>query len=129
MQDFIFWNWPFAAASALMFITFLVHVIAGGREAVKPLFADESIPKQAKVTLYYAWHLISAGLFASALVFLAAALRPEWTSIAWAAGLMVAIFALVGVVQTVFMRLPLAMLPQWVVFAPIAALAIWGATR
>lgn len=89
----------------------------------------KDLPKQARMTLLFVWHLISAGLLASALVFLAAALRPEWIAIGWAAGLMVAVFALVGIAQTIIMRLPLMMVPQWMIFAPIAALAIWGAMR
>jgi glucan phosphoethanolaminetransferase (alkaline phosphatase superfamily) len=122
----IVWNWPFAAAAGLMAAVFLLHLFAGGREAVRPLLDAESLPKQARMTLYYAWHLVSAGLLAAALVFLAAALRPEWIAIGWAAGLMVAVFALVSIVQTVLMRLPITMVPQWIFFAPIAALAIWG---
>lgn len=128
-SDFIVWNWPFAAASFLTFLVFGIHLFAGGREAVKPMLAAEGLSRQAKMTLYYAWHLITVGLLAAALVFLVAALRVEWLPIAWAVGLVMALFAAVSMVQTVLMRLPLTMVPQWMFFGPIAALALWASMR
>ncbi|MDD9910678.1 MAG: hypothetical protein OXR62_13435 [Ahrensia sp.] len=128
MADFIVWNWPFAVASALTLAVFVLHVVAGGRE-VRPVLNDQTLGRQARMTLAYAWSLVSAGLLATALVFLAAALRPEWVAIGWAAGLMVAIFAVVSLWQTVANKLPITMVGQWMFFAPIAALALWGATR
>lgn len=122
------WNWPFLAAAVLMGVVALVHIFPGGKEGIKPLMQSEDMDRQAKMTLYYAWHLVTAGLIASTLVFLAAALRPEWVAIGWAAGLMVLVFALVSLVQTIAFRLPLTMVPQWMIFGPIAALALWGAS-
>lgn len=129
VMDFIIWNWPFAVAAVLTFVIFGIHLFAGGREAARPLLDATCLDQQARMTLYYAWHVVSAGLLAASLVFLAAALRPEWVAIGWAAGLMMAVFALVSIVQTIAYRLPLTMVPQWMFFVPVAALALWGAAR
>ena len=125
----IVWNWPFAVASAFAVAAFLFHVIVGGRRSLSPMLAEDGLPRHARMTLWYVWHLISAGLLATALVFLGAALRPEWIVIAWAVGLLLAVFSVIALAQTVLMRLPVGMVPHWILFAPAAALAIWGAMR
>lgn len=126
IRDFLVWNWPFAIAALLMAITALVHLFAGGKEAARPLLKSEGLSQQAIMTLYVAWHMVTVGLFASSLVFLAVALRPEWLAIGWAAGIMIGIWGLVSIVQTIAFKLPILMVPQWMVCLPVAALALWG---
>ncbi|WP_114390170.1 hypothetical protein [Notoacmeibacter marinus] len=123
-------KWPFALAAILMGATFFIHLVAGGRQAVRPLLADSgTMPLDARMTLYYAWHVVSIWLAFATLIFFLAAFRPEFEAIAWANGVMAAAFGILAVVVTVLKRLPAAMLPQWVLFLPVAGLAIWGAIR
>ena len=122
-------SWPLLIAAGLMAAITLLHIFGGGREAARPLVADSNLPKNAKMTLFYAWHLVTIALAFMAFVFLAAALRPEFVAIAWAFGWLTALFATFSVLQTLVMRLPFSMLPQWVLFAPVAALVLWGTTQ
>ena len=122
-------SWPLLIAAGLMAAITLLHIFGGGREAARPMMSDSSLPKNAKMTLFYAWHLVTIALAFMAFVFLAAALRPEFVAIAWAFGWLTALFAAFSVLQTFVMRLPFSMLPQWVLFAPVAALVLWGTTQ
>lgn len=122
-------KWPFALAAILMAATFFIHLVAGGRQAVRPLLGSAEAATDVKMTLYYAWHIVSIWLAMAALIFFLASFRPEFEAIAWVFGVMAAAFGLLALVITVLKRLPMAMLPQWVLFLPVAGLAIWGAIR
>jgi hypothetical protein len=47
------------AAAALAGATFVIHVVAGGKAAVRPLLADETLPVESKWLNYYCWHITS----------------------------------------------------------------------
>ena len=118
-------SWPLMIAAILMAAITLLHIFGGGRE-VRPVLADESLGRRSRMTLLYAWHLVTIALAFMAFIFLAASVRPEFVAIAWALGWMTAFFAAFSILQTLFMRLPFSMVPQWVLFAPVAALVLWG---
>ena len=122
-------SWPLLIAAGLMAAITLLHIFGGGREAARPMMEVDNLSKSAKMTMFYAWHLVTIALAFMAFVYFAAALRPEFVAIAWAFGWLTAFFAVLSVLQTLVMRLPLSMLPQWVLFAPVAALVLWGTTQ
>ena len=78
------------------------------------------------MTLYYAWHLVTVALAFMALVLAAAVIRPEFVPLAWAMGWLTALFAATAIIITLVRRLRWTVLPQWIFFAPVAALTLWG---
>lgn len=113
-------------SAVLMGGIFVVHVTLGGRESVRPLLANEALPLVARMTLYMAWHMVSAAIALMAVIFLAASLRPEFLSLAFGAVVLSSVFGFVSAGVTLAKRLPITVLPQWVLFLPVAFVAYMG---
>ena len=118
-------NWPLAGAAALSALTTLIHVFLGGPESARPLLASE-LRRVPKFTNYYCWHLVTITLAAMAFGFAVAAIAPgaEISAITWT--LVAAAFAIWSVALFIWKRMHPLALPQWALFAPIAALGFWG---
>ncbi|MEM7546806.1 MAG: hypothetical protein AAF367_14840 [Pseudomonadota bacterium] len=119
-------NLPFLLAAALSFITFLIHLFAGGPEVARPLLQSSDLAPVPKLTAYYCWHLVSITLAAMSVGFLIPAVSGTdrnmaimWTAIA--AG-----FAVWSGLLVIWKRQPPLHLPQWALFLPIAVCGIWG---
>ncbi|HSX62266.1 MAG TPA: hypothetical protein VLF18_18945 [Tahibacter sp.] len=114
-----------AAAAAVAFATFLIHTFVGGREIARPLLAARDLPRIPRLTAYYCWHMVTILLLA-----MSAALG--WT----AAHANTPLAVLMLVLALAFTALSLALvvayrvrpwyLPQWSLFAAIAALTGLG---
>lgn len=119
-------NIAFAIAAFGSILICGIHIVAGGRENVRPLLQAKELPQGVAVTLYYSWHLVSITLAAMGVFFLLAALNETYVSLAVAASTLSALFAALSLFITAVKRLRFADLPQWVFFAPVAVCGFWG---
>lgn len=119
-------NFWLLAAAGLASATCGLHVIAGGREAARPLLASLDLDRVAKYTNYYCWHLVTITIAALAIAFATAAFPATSQSLAvFATGASFA-FALLNLVMIARFRLPLREFGQWVLFLAIALLGLTG---
>ncbi|MER7112086.1 hypothetical protein [Streptomyces sp. NPDC000229] len=107
-----------------------VHVIAGGRDVVRPLL-EGNLPDEPRRVLHAVWHMVTADLIlaAAVLIWLALGDRPGGETIAW---LLAAHFvAYSGVFLALSLATnwsrPLLRLPQWMLLLPVAMLSAAGA--
>ena len=114
------------AAAIASFITFGIHVFAGGRVIAAPLLKARDIPPVAKFTQYYCWHGITIVLFAMGAAFLWAARYPDGVELAWLATALAAAFMLWGQALIIWKKQSTRLMPQWILFALIAALGLAG---
>lgn len=107
-----------------------IHIVAGHFDPVRPLL-DSAMPEVPKRTLHAVWHWVSVDLVLAALTSVAAAVvEPEGT-----ASIALLTAAHFGAYTIVFMVIATALpgphrllrLPQWMLLAPIAILALAGA--
>ena len=125
MIDFTALNAPLAVAAGLSAFTACIHAFLGGRDVARPLLQAD-MARVPKFTNYYCWHIVTIVLVAMALGFAHAAVAPAamigavtWTLIA-------AAFAVWSIALFLWKRMHPFALPQWALFAPIAALGVWG---
>ncbi|WP_336317858.1 hypothetical protein [Streptomyces lavendofoliae] len=107
-----------------------VHVVAGGRDVVRPLRACH-LPDEPRRVLRAVWHMVTADLILAAVALIGLAVRhhPGGDLVAW---LLAAHFVAYAVV---FLAISLAAdwsrpwlrLPQWLLLLPVGALAAAGA--
>ena len=124
-------NYWWIGAGVLCLFTALLHLIAGGRDVVRPLTAA-TMDETARGTLYACWHLVTAALFLSAMALLGLGLRPAYPGaqlLALGISLLFVAFALVFLCITWSRdwRPRLFKLPQWLLLLPVGLLALWGA--
>ena len=117
--------WWLLAAVAMAAIAAL-HIVGGGAELARPLLDQKVLGAAVTFNLYYAWHLVSITLVAMALAYGAAAVSPRHRSLAVASHLLVLAFAILNVVVGLRTGLFPWGLPQWVLFAPVAAVGLLG---
>lgn len=126
-------NKRLALASIVAALATAVHFFAGSNDVATPRLAS-GLPDEVPLTLYAAWHMVSALLGSSAVV-LARAARPRYRSRMRAAVRLVAflwlassaVFLVVAATQPgegLFLELP-----QWILLLPVGLLAWWGADR
>lgn len=119
-------NYWFLAAAVLSALTCVVHVILGGRESVRPLFAATHFDHVAKFTNYYCWHLVTIAIAALAVMFAMAARSGASDDLAVAASAVALMFALWSCGMIMRHRLHPLQFPQWALFLPIACLGFVG---
>lgn len=107
-------------AGALSLLTFLIHLIAGGKEIARPLLAAEGLARGPKLVAYYCWHMVSILLAVMAGSFLYAAVMPEAVALAVVMTVLAGCFALLSLGLAVATRSRLRDLPQWAFFVAIA---------
>jgi hypothetical protein len=119
------------SASVLAAVVTAIHVVAGGNDVAAPLLAS-ALPEAPKLTLYAVWHMVSALLGMSAVVFGMASHPRHIASLSPAARVLAIlwlgsglVFLLVAATQPgegLFLKLP-----QWALLLPVASLAWLGA--
>ncbi len=117
--------WLVAAAGASA-LTMLIHLVAGGREAARPLLATDGLAKIPKFTLYYCWHLVTIAIVMMAAGFFYASGLGGGTDIAVAATAGAILFTIWNLLMIVVFKLRLLHFPQWILFATIAILGLCG---
>lgn len=121
-------NWIVLSAGILASATALIHLIAGGKDVVRPLLAS-SIDEVLKLTLYACWHLVSAALFISSFALLGhgAGLYNSPQTVAFVS-MMWLMFGAVFLVVTLGVAKPRGLLrfPQWALLVPVGLLGLWG---
>jgi hypothetical protein len=116
----------FLGAAGLSAFTFVLHVVAGGRETAGPLLESTELGRIAKYTSYYCWHLVTISIASIAAAFLFAA-QPggNFSLAAFATGLSFA-FAVLNIAIAARFGLPFWEFGQWVLFLGIALLGLAG---
>jgi hypothetical protein len=104
----------------------LVHVILGGRHIVRPLLADTNLPRMSKWTLYMCWHFVTITLAGMALAFLLAGQPGGNRALAVFATGAAVLYALTNIGMNIALGLRHSRHPQWMMFAPLAALGAMG---
>ncbi|MBT2529365.1 hypothetical protein J7E91_29200 [Streptomyces sp. ISL-99] len=107
-----------------------IHIIAGGRDVVRPLLAGD-VPAEPRRVLHAVWHMVSVdlALAAAALIWLSLADRPGGDAMAWliAAHFVAYSAAFLVVTLAAGWSKPLLRLPQWMLLLPVAVSAAAGA--
>ncbi len=116
----------FLAAALASFGGFLLHIIAGGPQLVSPLLQTQGLHRVVKFTHYYCWHMVTIILFAMGLSFARSGLSPEQTDLAIMATALAISFSLWGGGLISWKQQKTAHMPQWLLFAGIAALGAVG---
>ncbi|MFF7717699.1 hypothetical protein [Streptomyces sp. NPDC007988] len=113
------------AAGALATVTALIHLVAGGRDVVRPLLSS-TLDDEPLRTLHAVWHFATADLFFSGVALATLATRPApYAPLVLFIAAHFLAYAAVFVVITLradWSR-PLLRLPQWMLLLPVAALA------
>ncbi|GAB2892029.1 hypothetical protein GCM10027074_70210 [Streptomyces deserti] len=115
------------AAGSLATATALIHVIAGGRDVVRPLLASR-LGAEPLRTLHAVWHFVSVDLLfcGAALIALAAGPAPNTPLVLFITAHFLAYAAVFLVITLrVGWSRPLLRLPQWLLL-PVAVLAGTG---
>lgn len=113
-------------ASLFAAITWMIHVIAGGREVVAPLL-DSDIAWVPRITHYYCWHMVTITLAVMALGFAYGGFFEQGLDVAWLVEILAILFALWNVALGLWKRpKPWYALPQWVLFLAISVVALPG---
>ncbi|WP_374427297.1 hypothetical protein [Tabrizicola sp.] len=117
--------WLMTAGLAALVLD-LVHIFPGGREIHRPMVAARW-PDPAKAVWSVVWHAATAVMALGGLALIAAGLLPQ---VAWAlAALPVALFLSFAILFLFYGQKRLGtvwVLPQWLAFLSIAALALVG---
>lgn len=116
----------FLSAAGVAALICAIHVVAGGREAVRPLLASIELNQSAKYTHYYCWHLVTITIGALAAAFAYASRPGAGPDVAVLATGMSFLFALLSIVQIAIFRLPMKEFGQWVLFLGLALLGLAG---
>jgi len=107
-----------AAVAALIAV---IHFFAGGREAVRPLLLQNTLPPVVTLTHYYCWHLVTIMLVGLAGAFGYASLAPDGLVLAVFATVAAGLFAVWGFALVLWQAQRHRDMPQWMLFALLAA--------
>ncbi|PWK60061.1 hypothetical protein [Roseicyclus mahoneyensis] len=115
---------PFTLAAALSAAWLALHLVAGGRQILRPLRLSALDPV-VRDTHFLCWHFTSVAIGAMAVFFTLAAVSGIAAYGVAGAGLAAA-FWLCGVGLVIALRQRHADLPQGWLFLPVAFLGLWG---
>ncbi|MCU0827333.1 MAG: hypothetical protein MUE52_07980 [Tabrizicola sp.] len=119
--------WLLAAGVAALLLN-LIHIFLGGREIHRPMVAAHW-PEPAKAVWSVVWHATTAVMAFGGLALIAAAYRPDQALALSALPITLFVSAAVLFVFYGLKRLgSLWILPQWIAFSAISALAVVGLT-
>lgn len=113
-------NTWYLIAAVMALLTCLTHVVLGGRELVRPLLADTTLPRVVRLTHYYCWHLVTIALALMTAGLALAAWSTAYRQLGIAATLMALLFGLLNLAYALKFRLPVRLLPQWLLFAAVS---------
>ena len=118
-------NYWFIAAGVASLITLGMHFVLGGKYSARPLLKADmrSVPK---FTNYYCWHLVTLMLLAMAASFFAAAFKPAAIELAILMTALSGASALWNIALWLWKRQSPLLMPQWLLFAPVAILGWIG---
>lgn len=108
---------PAAVATAIA----VVHFFLGGREAVRPLLLQDTMPPVVTLTHYYCWHMVTITLVGLAGAFGYASLTPDGRILAVFATYAAGLFAAWGLALVLWRSQRHRDMPQWMLFALLAA--------
>jgi hypothetical protein len=114
------------AAAALALLTAAVHTFLGGREIATPLLEARDLQTVPKLTSYYCWHLVTITLFAMAAGYGWAASSGEAREVAWGCTALAGLFAALAPLIALRSGVSVRVLPQWLLFLPMALLGLMG---
>ncbi|MFE9773713.1 hypothetical protein ACFYOV_18995 [Streptomyces sp. NPDC005931] len=107
-----------------------IHVVAGGRDVVRPLLAG-AVPEEPRRVLHAVWHMVTADLLLAAVALTWLGLRPHPAGgpVAWLLAAHFVAYAVVflAVSLTAGWSKPWLRLPQWLLLLPVGVLAAAGA--
>jgi hypothetical protein len=112
-------------ASGLSLFTTLVHIFAGGKSVAKPLLKS-ALSAEPKFTNYYCWHMVSIVLLSISIVFYLAARAYVSLDLSQYITVLVFLFSLWSIILTVWKKQKFLVLPQWILFLPIAVCGYMG---
>lgn len=117
----------FLVAALVCGFTLVMHLVPGGRAAVRPLLDPElKMRKFPRYSNYFCWHIVSLTLAALTAAFAWSAMAGTNIDLAIAATLLSAAILAWNVTLNVWQKLPRHAAPQWVFFAPITILGLAG---
>ena len=114
MSAFLF---PAAVAAVIA----AIHCFAGGREVAGPLLRQHALLPVVTLTHYYCWHLVTITLLGLAAAFGYASMAPDARVLAVFATLAAGLFALWGLALVLWKAQRHRDMPQWMLFAVLAA--------
>ena len=119
MADVAIW-----AAVVLSATWALTHLVLGGRQVARPLRDDRTLDPTVRATVWMCWHMVTVTLFTIPLFFALGALgRAGFT----ASGTVLAgAIAAAGVFAPLALGTTFRVLPQGLLFVPVAALGAFG---
>lgn len=119
-----------ASAAAIATVTFVIHFVAGGATVARPLLACATLERVPRESLYFVWHMVSVELAVLAVMLGYCALydpanRPLLYTLAGLSGGS----GVLNLGLAALRRVSLAILIQWTLLLPIAALTLIGVVR
>jgi len=117
--------WFLVAGIGALFICIL-HIFGGGKIAARPLLDAKDLSRTAKYTNYYCWHIVTIVLAVMGGMYLWAALYASGIELAFVATFLAAAFTLWSFGIVILSKGKWFEFPQWLLFAPIAALGMVG---
>jgi hypothetical protein len=121
-------NWLVTISGVLAAITAAIHIVAGGKEIVRP-FLVSNLDEAVKLTMYGCWHLVSVALVLSSLALLGngSGMIVSSPMVAFISALWL-LFGVVFLVVSLRLARPpgLFRFPQWALLIPVGILGLWG---
>jgi len=114
------------AAAIASFLTFLAHLFWGGYEVAKPLLSAPDIQEMPKLTLYYAWHIVTLMLFIVTCAYVYLSLFQSDVPLTITVTSIAAACALLSIGLIVARKLNPLDYPHWAFFIPITLLGVLG---
>lgn len=113
-------------AAAFSLAICVIHITLGGRETIRPLLADTTLPRISKWTLYMCWHFVTITLAGMAIAYLVSALPEGNRAPAIFATGAAVLYAATNIGMNIALGLRHLRHPQWMMFAPLAMIGAAG---
>ena len=111
----------FLLPAAVAALIAALHFFVGGRELARPLLRQNALPPVVTLTHYYCWHLVTITLLGLAAAFGYASLAPDGRVLAVFATVAAGLFAVWGLALVLWQAQRHRDMPQWMLFAVLAA--------
>ena len=98
-----------------------IHFFIGGREIARPLLQQGTLTPVVTLTHYYCWHLVTITLVGLAGAFGYASLAPDGRVLAIFATVAAGLFSVWGLALVIWQAQRHRDMPQWMLFAVLAA--------